>query len=75
MTKKTKGAVENQPIYQHTKGVVKDNAVSTDRYLYSQASWQSRFVSEGNTIPSLLHRYQALFRPELHTLHLTDLFP
>lgn len=27
MTKKTKSAVENQPIYQHTKGVVKDNAV------------------------------------------------
>ena len=27
MTKKTKSAVENQPIYRHTKGVVKDNAV------------------------------------------------
>ena len=27
MTKKTKNAVENQPIYQHSKGVVKDNAV------------------------------------------------
>lgn len=27
MTKKTKSAVENQPIYQHAKGVVKDNAV------------------------------------------------
>lgn len=27
MTKKTKSAVENQPIYQHSKGVVKDNAV------------------------------------------------
>jgi len=27
MTKKTKSAVENQPIYQHAKGIVKDNAV------------------------------------------------
>ena len=27
MTKKTKSAVKNQPIYQHAKGVVKDNAV------------------------------------------------
>lgn len=27
MTKKTKSAVENQHIYQHAKGVVKDNAV------------------------------------------------
>ena len=27
MTKKQKSAVENQPIYRHTKGVVKDNAV------------------------------------------------
>ena len=27
MTKKTKSAVENQPVYQHTRGVVKDNAI------------------------------------------------
>ena len=27
MTKKTKSAVENQSVYQHTRGVVKDNAI------------------------------------------------
>ena len=27
MTKKTKSAVENQPVYLHTRGVVKDNAI------------------------------------------------
>lgn len=27
MTKKQKNAVENQPVYQHTRGVVKDNAI------------------------------------------------
>lgn len=27
MSKKIKSAVENQPVYQHTRGVVKDNAV------------------------------------------------
>ena len=27
MTKKTKSAVEKQPVYQHTRGVVKDNAI------------------------------------------------
>lgn len=48
---------------------------STDGYLYSQASWQSRSGSAGNTIPSLSRRYPALFRPELHTLLPTDLFP
>ena len=27
MTKKTKSAVENQSVYLHTRGVVKDNAI------------------------------------------------
>ncbi|OOF37018.1 alternative ribosome-rescue factor A [Rodentibacter heidelbergensis] len=27
MTKKQKSAVENQTVYQHTKGVVKENAI------------------------------------------------